>query len=247
MRVLQVNLSNHGFRDPADNPHRLELLRELLEKYVPEHTVVVLPGGFLSYQQRGRLWEALDQLTEIARARRVTLVGGIDIVRRPGWSAEGETEHTTLPLYGFAAGLEEEFYGTKALLWQQTSTTSDDYKDAPLVPDWGRVLSVLEGEKKHRKILVLICGELYRQDIDHLYPQLPLVAVCGHEKMVETHGSLERVSSATGGLVVISQHFAGSGSLLHHAKNGHRNLPESEPTITLDDGDRWLRATLWTV
>lgn len=246
MRVLQVNLSSYGFRDPSDNSRRVELLQGFLKVHATPYAVVVLPGGFISYQQRGRLSEALNEFSKTAHAAKVTLIGGIDIVKSAGYSADGTVEHATLPYYAFAVGLVERTSGGP-MLWQQTSTTSDNYRAAPIRPDRGRILRVPEGDTKHRDVLVLVCGELYRRDLDHLLgAQPPLVVVCGHENMVETHGSLERVSGDTEGLVVIAQHFVGSKSKLHAAEDGERGLPEQIPTISMGDEERWLRATEWT-
>lgn len=247
MRVLQTNLSSVDFRDPEANSSRIARLEVFLAKHARPNSVVALPGGFLAYQQRARLQEAVGRLSEVAHHARVTLFGGIDIVKSRGYADDGETIHGALPFYGFAVGLVEASAGGP-LLWQQTSTDSENFRRAPLRPDHGRLLLVPEGETKHRQVLVLICGELYRRDIDHLLRRQPaLVVVCGHENMTETHHSLERVSARTGGLVVIAQHFVGAGSLLHAWQAGGRESVLGGDAIPGGDGERWLRATAWTL
>lgn len=52
--------------------------------------------------------------------------------------------------------------------------SSHDFQSALLRPDRGRLLNVPEGRVKSRWVLILLCGELYRTDIDLLYePELP--------------------------------------------------------------------------
>ncbi len=247
MRVLQLNLSSSDFRDPEANSDRIARLKEFLAGHAKPYSVVVLPGGFLAYQQRARLREALDRLSELARQARVTLFGGIDIVKSRGCADDGETVRGTLPYYGFAVGLVEANTGGP-VIWQQTSTDSEDFGWAPLRPDFGRLFAVPEGETKHRQVLALVCGELYRKDIGHLLRREPaLVVICGHQKMVEPHHSLKRVSAETGGLVVIAQHFIGAESLLHAWEAGGRESVQGGDAISGGDEERWLRATEWTL
>lgn len=250
MRYLQVNVSGDGFRHPQDNGRRCGLLEKIVEEVIQPWDLVVLPAGFVSYKNTAWMRESAQWFSDVAQKARVTLIGGMDCVKSPGHHAAGCVEHGTLPYFGFAVGNIESANGAPRI-WRQTSSTSADFRSALLRPDAGRVLSVPEGDTRHRAVLALLCGELYRRDIDALLrsESMPLVAVMGHYGMTEPHGSIVRVSGVTEGDVALSQHFTLPTSRLHFGTSGAYapTLPNAEGVISVEHQGLWAKVIARTV
>lgn len=147
MRLMQVIVSNVGFREPDHNPERLEALDRVLAVACEKSAdLVMLPGGYLTATSVAEVPDVIAEVECRANAADVTVIGGVDVVVSENGPDPKRAEKTAaipeLPFYGFAVGsVMPVIAGTQ---WKQTSSTGDNAAEVAdeAVPGESRVVDV---------------------------------------------------------------------------------------------------------
>lgn len=216
MRALLLSASTDGYRDPACNRARTDVLIRALGR-APDARLVVVPAGYWTarcYREvNDVIAEVMNDVFDVIGARPLTLLGGVDALPVPGGDRlPSLVKRDCLPFEAFA--LHD---GDAVGPWRQISTTRDTAALAPARALDGlsdRVLTV-DG---HR-LLPLVCGEMHSPAIRDRAAALDpgLVAVLGHaglgQGLVPT---LRSVHTATRTPVLHTQHLSPSSSGQHH-------------------------------
>ena len=188
MRLLQVVVGKHGYRNPAGNSSRNELLGEILRLADKSGAAgVVLPAGFWTVDDPSKVLLFAKSIQKRIGRCGIAVIAGIDVAmsdevrlgkRRPTSRTASKKDpgirSSSLPYHGFAIASSGALVGP----FQQESRTAEDASDArPLDPErrWVRI-----GDGK---VAVLVCGEGHNKAYRQALAERPAdaVAMIGHD------------------------------------------------------------------
>ena len=243
MKLLQVIVSNGGFRDPEHNPARLDALDRLLG-VARELAVdlVMLPGGYLTVVSVAEVPAEIAEIGRRAEAADIAVIGGVDVV-----TGSGDPKHSgttaalpDLPYYGFAVGPVTPVVAGTA--WKQTSSTGDNAADVAddAVPGEQRVVDVAGW-----RVGVLVCGELFSRWARESFAagDLKLALDLGHESMgTGVTKAMENIARNGGCAVAHTHHVAphSAGSLHFVQPGGERESVAISECDSFGDDEFWL-------
>lgn len=245
MRFAHTVVSNTGFGYPDHNQHRLALLGELLARLATEQVAfVAIPAGYLTVRTEGDVPTAVAAIAHVVEATGVAVFGGVDVKHTgKGKATKGGGRVMSaglLPYLGFFARPGS----TAATLpvWRQASTNDTNGWTAPesLLPTVDRVFTV-----RNRKVLPLMCGELFNKRIESSLPALgpDIVLDLGHDRMTRVIRTMKRIAADQGCPVAHTQHLAGwYGRLIQFASPKGKAQPHEmtwDPHI--GDEEFWIR------
>ncbi|HZH75703.1 MAG TPA: hypothetical protein VEY88_06690, partial [Archangium sp.] len=145
MRLLQVVVGKHGYRNPAGNSSRNELLGEILRLADKSGAAgVVLPAGFWTVDDPSKVLLFAKSIQKRIGRCGIAVIAGIDVAmsdevrlgkRRPTSRTASKKDpgirSSSLPYHGFAIASSGALVGP----FQQESRTAEDASDArPLDP-----------------------------------------------------------------------------------------------------------------
>ncbi|WP_123784163.1 hypothetical protein [Corallococcus macrosporus] len=188
MKLLQVAIGKNGYKNPAGNSARIELLGKILQLADRSKAAgVVLPAGFWAVEAPSRVSPFAKSIKKMIGHCGIAVIAGIDVVMECELSSgkRGPTSCpalkkgsglgiSSLPYYGFAI----DSWGSLVGPFQQQSRTAKDAIYArPLNPEhrWVRI-----GEGK---VAVLVCGEGHNKAYRQALAERPAdaVAMIGHD------------------------------------------------------------------
>jgi len=256
MRVLAVNASDRGYRDPEHNNVRercfVDLLAEALRR---DCSILILPGAFWTLEHEADMADYLSGLADLARAKGVAVVGGVDLASplrktglledREGTKLEAAIRSRTLPFFGFAIDEAGAVHGP----WRQLSST---HLNAELASAYVREVDGREVLLQGRSVVPLVCGEMHnaelRERLGRLTPDL--VTVSGHAYLgCGLVPTLKAVFGQTESPVVHVQHLVENtrGSMYVVDGDGNKHsLPVDTDWWDYGDGF-WVALAAWDV
>jgi hypothetical protein len=232
MRLLQVVVGKHGYRNPAGNSARNELLGEVL-RLADESSAVglVLPAGFWTVDAPSQVSPFAKSIQKRIGRCSIAVIAGIDVTmsgelslrkRKPTSRTASKKDpgirSGSLPYHGFAIDSSGALVGP----FQQQSRTAEDASDArPLDPErrWVRI-----GDGN---VAVLVCGEGHNKGYRQVLAERPAdaVAMIGHDGLgqglVPTIRCIARLTQRP---VLHVQHLA-TKARLHFADETALNHP----------------------
>jgi hypothetical protein len=251
VKFAQTIASEVGFRDPAHNARRLNLLARLLERVAADGVnLVALPAGYVTVPTEPDVVVGAAGVADLAERTGVAVVGGVDVdveTRKDSRDTDALVLAGRLPYFGFAAFPTAR--DPEVRIWRQSSITSHDADTAPegTLPGGNRVVTVAG-----RTLAVLLCGELFsrraREAIAAAHPQL--ILDLAHARIGQgLIPAMTNLANLAGCRVAHSQHLAGwDGRSLHSvsAEGEQESVPASDSPY-LEDDDFWIGWCIRTV
>lgn len=242
MRFAHTVVSNTGFRDPAHNPHRLAVLRELLTRLAAERVeFVAIPAGYLTVRSEEEVTAAVADIADVVEACGVAVVGGVDVEYSAHAKQSPDSDELVsegrLPYFGFAAF--PTAVSAEVPVWRQASTSSSnaDLAPAEALPGWDRIVMV-----GGRAVVPLVCGELFnwraREKLAGFGPGL--VLDLGHSGMGQALiPAMTSIANAVGCPVAHTQH-TWDGSLHFVSADGDQQSVPSHGQPGVGDATFWI-------
>jgi|GEM_PF-2960404 len=240
MKLMQTLVHATGFRQPAHNGRRLDVLDELLAVAVREGAeLVLLPGGYLSVGHESETSLPMYEIRERAHAADVAVIGGVDGPIPPDAEEDRLVRAVRLPFFGFAVGtVQPEIANT---MWRQKSTRNyhPDWLAADDVPGGERIVT-----RGKTKVGVLVCGELSNWRTRELFKvgEPALVVDTGHISMGQgLIPGMNCWNNALGCAVVHAQHVK-SWNTSHHfiAADGTQQSVATDENRYVGNEEFWI-------
>ena len=241
MRFVHTQISAVGFRIVESNPIRLELLTTLIDQTIQAQAKhLALPAGYLTARSEAEMHEQITTVSNLANDAGIAIIGGIDSeteVDKRKHNISDLISKGKLPFWGFAVGTTQST-NCNNHIWRQTSTTSTNKKFTPKAKIAGldRIVTI-----DNFRIGVLICGELFNQDVrgnvSHGRPNL--VVHIGHLSMRRFTQSMKVVTIEGNCPVCHSVHTQNPGKIHYVDRNGEKDSQSTKTNPLIKIGEMW--------